>query len=188
MQIYLILLIIVSLLSALLFSIRVRSTRSYSLYGKIASRLFLALASFGSLLDKVYSGELLVAMITVAFSDVVHDLITVLSKRYADKLRDGEFTNRILQMETRYNRLLEKSPLGIFILDRNTFEIEYVNKALMETISMSKEDLIGKNFVELFDISSLQKACSCGIINIGKYKIICFPSSNGHETITGYLF
>ncbi|MGZ8539616.1 MAG: PAS domain-containing sensor histidine kinase [Chitinophagaceae bacterium] len=86
--------------------------------------------------------EIIGANIEIAGQDLVLGTVRDISER-----KNAE--NKLLASEIRYRRLFEAAKDGILILDGDTSAIEDVNPFLMELLSYSREELMGKQLWEI---------------------------------------
>lgn len=172
------LLILSSILSITAFFIRYLKTKNVMLIGKIFSRIFLLWASLLSVIEYLRLIDIFIAIIVINISDFIYDLFN-----YIIFSRKKNIIKNLLT----YNRFLD-SNLPVFVADKQTGIIEFVNETFLSVVKLNKGDIIGKNISDVFTGLDINDLCDSNILQYDDYKIKCFELENGKTYIASYLY
>ncbi len=113
----------------------------------------IGLAEHFDVLHRVSTGELTARVssssqleLLESLKKVTNQMIESVSREITERMRAEE---ALRTSEKKYRSLFDSGPDPIFVLDRETFEILDANASAEETYGYSREEIIGKSFIDL---------------------------------------
>jgi two-component system, sporulation sensor kinase A len=205
--------IILTLIAIALLAVKAHIKKEWgALLAAMVSRAYLAVVFILAVIHKVnfFANDSMVlgmfAIIAVLSSDVITNIVYILSRKYAKVIELDKLTSILGQIEAKNFCLLESSQAGIYVIDGNG-DIEYANPTLCKLSGYTKQELLNMNVLELVSpefhevvkkeiaerMSGVRPYAYYDVVAITKngesikVHIVSSKTENGHPTITGNI-
>lgn len=179
MELSLIFLIMFSIISIVLFFIRYKENRNVLLFGKIASRLLVAIGAGTTLLSGslyVPLNHIMATIIALIVSDILYDFAVLylqrVEKEFSDKFHD------------KFNKLLDNLETPALILKLETGEILYKNQSFIRSFSYDN----ARSVFEIDKKFPLSEGKFSAYIGGKQRTVINFVSKNSINTLTVLIY
>lgn len=192
---------LLGIVSAFLYIWKARQNRNLGYLAQAISRVYMAVIFIAETHFPQYGLgviDIMISAISVIVSDIISSLISVAGKKYTKDIEYLKTVSNLKDLSGKFSVIVESAGTGFFTADRDG-KIEFVNRALVNLLEYSREELIGKNILDFIEIQYKDNILFSSRFNYRGVKVTTKSGKviqtyftggytrNGHDTITGSI-